>query len=341
MRHPPYHLRPNKAIDRFLLIEILDILKEYCTISDYTYYGFGGPLLDDCRLIYSRFPEVKVVSIERDINTVKRQKFHSFSTNLDIKHQDFSSFVADFSSSGGEIFWLDYTNLDIEHFNEFKSILQKVSENSIVKITIRAEPPPHELTSENREEKWKDFRERYRKEKWEDFQKKYREERWRDFEEKYYEILPPTAQPTDIDRRSPFIKLLQEMLQIASQQALPAAGGNIFQLLNSSHYNDQTHMLSITGIVCNRNKVPQIWEWFKDWRFINLEWENPQKIEVPTLSIKERLHLEKSIPTGDQTGQALSRVLKYKIDRRGEHIKKLKQYEEFHQYYPYFARVLF
>ena len=228
MRHPPYHLRPNKAIDRFLLIEILDILKQNSGISGYTYYGFGGPLLDDCRLIYSRFPEVKIVSIERDRNTVKRQKFHSFSTNLDIKHQDFSSFVAGFSSNGGEIFWLDYTNIDIGHFNEFKSILQKVSDNSIVKITIRAEPPPHELTLDNREKKWVDFRERYCEEKWADFQEIYREERWRDFEATYYEVLPQTAQPADINRRSPFIKLLQEMLQIASQQALPAAGGNIF-----------------------------------------------------------------------------------------------------------------
>ena len=31
MKHPPYHLRVNKAIDRFLLIEILDILKNIVT----------------------------------------------------------------------------------------------------------------------------------------------------------------------------------------------------------------------------------------------------------------------------------------------------------------------
>ncbi len=36
MKHPPYHLRVNKAIDRFLLIEILDIMKKYCDISNYT-----------------------------------------------------------------------------------------------------------------------------------------------------------------------------------------------------------------------------------------------------------------------------------------------------------------
>ena len=50
---------------------------------------------------------------------------------------------ANFTSRGGEIFWLDYTNLVIGHFDDFKSILQKVSENSIVKITVQAELPSH------------------------------------------------------------------------------------------------------------------------------------------------------------------------------------------------------
>ena len=217
----------------------------------------------------------------------------------------------------------------------------KVSENSIVKITIPAEPSPKELTSENREEKWEDFRDKYREEKWEIFQEKYREEKWKDFVQKYHEILPPEAQPTDIERQWPFIKLLQEMLQLASQQALPTSGESIFQLLNSSHYNDQTQMLSVTGIVCNRNEVSKIRRWFKNWRFINLQWEDPHKIEVPILSIKERLHLEEYLPTTKKTGLFLSRALGYRIDDTGnKHIQQLKQYEEFYQYYPYFARVL-
>ena len=341
MRHPPYHLRPNKAIDRFLLIEILDILNKHWDISDYTYYGFGGPMLEDCRLIYSCFPGVKIVSIERNINTYERQNFHRFSNNLDIRQQNFSSFVADFSSNGKDIFWLDYTNLELDNFSAFMSILQKVSENSIVKITIRAEPPPKELTSDNREEKWEGFRRRYREEKWEDFQKKYREENWREFEERYYKILPPKRRPQEIETRWPFTQLLQKMLKMASQEALPVAGENVFQLLNSSHYNDQTPMLSITGLVCNRNDTGKIRGWFKDWRFKNLDWINPHRIEVPILSVKERLHLEEYIPTGDTSGLTLSRVLKYKIDESGRHKEQLNQYEKFHQYYPLFARISF
>ena len=304
MRHPPYHLRVNKAIDRLLLVKILDILKRHCDLSNYTYYGFGGPFLEDCRLIHNRCPEVRIVSIETNQQTFKRQEFHQFSKNLELRREDFSSFLANFSSNGGEIFWLDYTDLRLKHFEEFVSVLGQVSENSVVKITIRAEP--------------------YEKE-------------WEDFEREYGQLLPPSPKKTDIGRLLPFTNLLQEMLQVASQQALPASGESVFQLLDSSHYRDQTHMLSITGIVCNKSKVSKIRRRFKNW---NLDWAEPRRIDVPTLSTKERLHLEKYLPTKAQTGRSLSRALGYKIDNtESKHLEKLKQYEEFCQYYPYFARV--
>ena len=316
MKHPPYHLRVNKAIDRFLLVQILDRLKRHCDISDYTYYGFGGPFLEDCRLIHDRCPEIQIVSIEKNLATFKRQEFHRFSKNLDLKNKDFATFIADFSSSGREIFWLDYTDLKIGNFDDFKNVLGKVSENSIVKITIRAEPLSKTLPSECRAQKWEDF------------------------QEKFGEILPSSKKQKDIETLLPFIKLLQEMFQLASQDEILTSGGNIFQLLNSSYYREPTRMLSVTGIVCNKNEVSEIQQWFKDWAFLNLTWENPREINVPILSIKERLHLEQHIPTPDRTGHTLSDALGYKIDNTGnKHIEKMKQYEEFYQYYPYFARV--
>ena len=97
MKQPPYHLKVNKAIDRFLLVEILNRLKGPCNnLSGYTYYGFGGPFLEDCRLIHDRCPEIKIVSIERDEDIFKRQKFHSFSANLDLIYKDFDSFYCRF-----------------------------------------------------------------------------------------------------------------------------------------------------------------------------------------------------------------------------------------------------
>ncbi len=176
MKHPPYHLRVNKAIDRFLLVEILDILKRYCDISDYTYYGFGGPFLGDCRLIHDHCPEIQIVSIEKNQQTFKRQEFHHFSKKLNLRNEDFASFLAHFSSSGREIFWLDYTDLKFGHFDEFMSLLGKVSENSVVKITIRAEPD---------------------------------NKNWEGFQQEYGQILPPSIQ----QRSNPNVKCNGHRLQ--------------------------------------------------------------------------------------------------------------------------------
>lgn len=305
MKHPPYHLRVNKAIDRFLLIDILDILKRHCDISDYIYYGFGGPYLQDCRLIHDWCPEIQIVSIENDEQTVKRQEFHRFTKNLEILKEEFADFLLDFSSSGREIIWLDYIDREYSRFNEFKDILGKVSENSIVKITIRAERDEQSL---------------------------------KNFMEQYPKMLPPLTPEDDINEASKLVKLLQDMLQIAAQRALPASGESVFQLLNSSYYKDSSQMLSVTGIVCSKKKRSEIKDWFEDWKFANLKWECPHEIDVPILSIKERLHLEKHLPTGDPTGCVLSKVLDYRIDGKEKH-ETLKQYEKFYQYYPYFARV--
>ena len=317
MKQPPYHLKVNKAIDRLLLVDILNRLNNRVNLSNYTYYGFGGPFLEDCRLIHDRCPEIQIVSIEKKQQIFKRQEFHCFSKKLNLVPKDLTSFLADFSSNGGEIFWLDYTDLKFANFDEFMSVLGEVSKNSIVKITIRAEPlSKRGLLLQERNEKLERFQEEYDK------------------------IIPRSIQHTDIEKIKDFIKLLQEMLEMAAQEALRESE-SVFQPLSSSYYKDQTQMLSVTGIVCNKNKVFEIRQWFKDWSFANLTWKNARKIDVPILSTKERIHLEKHLPTTKKTGRSLSRSLGYRIDDSDKkHIEKLQQYEEYYQYYPYFARVL-
>lgn len=220
--------------------------------------------------------------------------------------KDFADFLLNFSDSGRVIFWLDYTDRELKRFNEFRSILEKVSEGSVVKITIRAERDRQNLAK---------------------------------FMQQYPKICPSLTSHDSINEASKLVKVLQDMLQIVSQRALPASGESVFQLLNSSYYREPTRMLSVTGIVCNKNERLEIRQLFNDWKFVNLSWKDPHKIDVPFLSIKEKLHLEKHMPTLDKTGHALSQVLDYKIDKGTEHMEKLKQYEEFYQYYPYFARV--
>ena len=74
----PYHLRPNKAVDRLLFLELCSKLAPDLNIEGggYQYVGFGGPQMEDFRLLHEKFPQMPMLCIEKHENVVPRQKFN-------------------------------------------------------------------------------------------------------------------------------------------------------------------------------------------------------------------------------------------------------------------------
>jgi len=73
MKHPAYYMRPNKAVDRLALVDVIRLVVNPEELADYTYYSMGGPTLEDFRMIYEFFPELRMVCIEENEDTYKRQ----------------------------------------------------------------------------------------------------------------------------------------------------------------------------------------------------------------------------------------------------------------------------
>jgi hypothetical protein len=129
------------------------------------------------------------------------------------------------------------------------------------------------------------------------------------------------------------------MLRIASQKALSSATPLTFQPVSSFRYSDGTGMFSLTGIVCQRDQQDGVKEAFKRLQFSNLTWASPRLIDMPILSTKERLHLQRLLPCGPGAGAILRQSLGYLIDDDQESTEmKLQQYADFHRYYPYFMK---
>jgi hypothetical protein len=310
MTPPAYHLRTNKAIDRFMFIEAIRRLVRPNEISEYTYYGFGGPYLEDFRLLHEHFPAMQMVSIEKFEEIYKRQKFHLPTGKIKLRRTDLQSFLARYDPRDKRsIFWLDYTGLEYSQFEEFKLLLTKVTSGSVVKITLRA--TPNDFKSEQQQEV---------------------------FRQKFAEVLPSTGvtPPRDFEL---FANLLQEMLQIASQQALPSGTGFAYQPISSFCYSDRAGILTLTGVVCAKNERKHIKAQFVGWPSANLFWAKPKHIDVPFLSTKERLHLQQHLPCVRDRGRSLIRVLGYRIDEdRTAALEQMKQYADFYLQYPYFMR---
>ena len=297
MTSPAYHLRPNKAADRFALIEAIRRLERLGegSLNEYVYHGLGGPYLEDFRLLYEFYPNIGMVSIEEDGNVFQRQQFHLPCSNLELEQGDVSSFIARYDPGETKsIFWLDYTRLDFSCFSDLQSLLYVVLEGSMLKITLRCNPQDYWVFRRQQPVSLK-------------------EDRAAEFQATFEQVLPdqaanPPSSPAGL------ALLVQNMLRIATQQILqPAMSDYTFIPVSSFYYSDGTWMFTLTGIVWESPRKEVVEQAFGDWEFANLTWDNPRQIAVPVLSTKERLYLQGLLPSKEATGKTLRESLGHLI----------------------------
>lgn len=308
MTQPAYRLRPNKAVDRLLFVEAIQRIADLKDLTEYTYFGLGGPFLEDFRILNDFFEELKLVSIEVNEEVIKRQQFHLPRRDIRLQHTSFHAFLGGYSPQGEKsIFWLDYTRLDWSDVRDFMSLLQRVELWSIVKITLRAQPRDYKCFGK--------------------------------FHERFARILPGGTDHLP-GRPMEFAKLISRMLRIAAQRALGSYPDRRFQPVSSFFYNDSSPMLTLTGIVCPPDCIDLVRKAYENWGFENLDWNPPTQISVPVLSTKERLALQSVLPCDDSAGMLLQLALGYKLGddrRRDDTRQQLLQYAKFQKYYPYYV----
>lgn len=328
MKHPPYHLRPNKAIDRLIFIELIARLSKTWNLSRYSYYGLGGPFLEDIRQLSQRFPELRYVSIEKNEDTYRRQQFHRCTKKLTLIHSHLNTFLKHRFESGQRcIAWLDYNDLRPDRIEEFAEFLGMVGAPSIVRVSVKADVDRSAIDSARR--LLSDEVASLLRAAWLD-----------DFQRKYNDYLPGKVTMDDL-LPTQIPSVVQSMIQVAAQRVLPELGGTVFQFAHSCTYADGPHqMTSVTGVVCDVSERQSIHDALGSWTHGRTDWRSPEWIDVPVLSVKERLRLEKLLPAPRASADRLAEALGYKVDdSQGSSARKLKQYKDYYRFYPLFARI--
>lgn len=328
-KHPPYHLRTNKAVDRLMLVKAISSLGEE-TYKQSTYYTLAGPYLEDLRMMDHFFPEMELTSLEENFDTYKRQIFHKFSSRIKLMNISFKEFlIHQYEPKEFDIFWLDYTGLTPGNFDEFQMVLQRVIPGSIIRITLRAEPEINlreleMLPDENIENLKKQINEKYHKE---------------------FNSLLPNPAPNFLSTRKDFAIVVQYMIRQAASQTLDTVGSDVdFLPIQSSRYSDNTQMVSLTGILCEREKIDETKAKIQANQYANFEWNEPDLINIPALSLKERIYLEEYLPYLDRqdAGEFLQGKLGYLIDKNSSSSKdQCANYAKYHRDYPNFIRILY
>lgn len=298
-----------------------------------TYWSFGGPFLDDMRLVHSAFPSMRLSSIERDANTVKRQDYHRFinKSKLDIIKEDSNSFINRYSPTGADIIWLDYLTFSNVEVKEIMTLLSRLHVGSLIKISFSAQwlsefPPISD------------------------------EAAWTKIYYRFYDKFslgdPSKLEFKDFTDSLNFANLLNRELVVLMRGCFKMLDRH-FQPLVSNIYKDETQMLSIVGVVapnpsadttvnigendCNESVVKH----FKDWDLVSLDGSNVAVVDLVPVSYKERLALQAHLPaTSPDDKKSLYECLPYLLGNNiDDHKRRLDRYASMSSYYGYFGKV--
>jgi hypothetical protein len=320
----PYHLRTNKAVDRHAFIDLLLRVHGYISIAKFTYVGFGGPFLEDFRMIHSTFGATRLVSIEIDKGVWNRQRFNRPHSHIKRLLTSSGDFIANYNSSRNAIIWLDYAASDErrEQLLELQMLLPRLRHNDIVKITINANPDT--LGSGNQPIADRVARRR------------------QSLTSKIGDFLPNHVADDELLSPPGFARLLYGAVRRVLSDSLSGTVNTDIVPLTAFRYADGPHsMVTMTGVVLPKNKGPQFLKktGIGSWDLFIGEQPDPIPIDVPVLSVRERLFVDSRLPT--QKGDKISRALGFQIgDDPEKWAAMLDSYARFYRHLPYFSRVV-
>jgi len=315
----PYHLRLNKAVEREIFIGLLSVLYPCLQLSDYQYIGMGGPFLEDYRVMHSRLGLRKMVCVESDINTHKRQLFNMPFGGIECINASVEDYLQteDFSSDS-VLIWLDYTDPTQrrDQIMSFMDLVCKVGPRSILKLTLNANPAHGLDTKEFSGERLQE----------------YRLEQARS---QLDSLLAPDAKACEATSRN-FGRLLLRSLKYSLDKELEGTGVS-FLGVSSYSYSDGQPMITVTGVSLNDGDVEPFLAETKvnQWPFYSKDWTVPETIDMPLLSTQERIELQRAMNSSEAPR------LDYSLDsgRILPSQEMLISFQRFYRVTPAFAKV--
>lgn len=319
-----YHLRPNKAVERTLFIDLLNRLaRNSFNISDYQYVGFGGPFMEDFKAIHTATRISKMICIERDQTVQARQMFNCPLSCVDFVLKNSSDFVDDFSADMPNVVWLDFTSPGElkQQLDDTSNLVKKLAHGDVFKVTLNASVSAlrEESSAVNQVELVKLRRSV--------------------FENRTGTDLPANLTDNDF-KADQYPRTLLRATKLAAERGVNHSG-LVIQPLTAFSYSDGTTMLTATGIVLDPRQIhverfPEVSR-LTHWPFANLTWSHPLSIDLPVLSARERMTLETLQPNGT-VGQAIQK-LGAMVGNAGITQAAIASYGRYYRVYPEFARI--
>ena len=300
-----FRLRPAKAVERKMIVEVCGRMNAFSNILGFRYVGLGSPFFNDFIMLHRRYGIENLICIEREVQHKKRFIFNRPFDCVDIEWGDSNDVLSRLPWAGiPTIVWMDYDDrMNDGILTDIRTIFSQIETGSLALFTIQAKGNSFGGT---------DFS------PLEDFRKHLKE------------FVPIDVVETDM-RGKAFQKLIwrvvdNEIDRVLNQRnaATPDQNKILYKQLFNIIYADDVRMTTIGGVIYRADQRQRLATCeFGDFEFVRCG-DNPLEIKVPSLTHREQWKLDTKLPSGQPQVDFLA---------PGE----ISEYAKIYRYYPTFV----
>lgn len=264
-----YRLRPSKAIQRHMIVDICRRLSSFAPLTEYQYVGFGGLEFVDFALVHRSLGVIDMTSIESNAAQIDRYRFNQPFQSIRIVPGRASEHLGELDWRKLSIVWLDYEKMLVnEVISDVKLLCGRLQPGSALFVTVNAQPETK------------------------------LEERRKELVRRISESRVPLNVTDESLAKWGLADVQRQVLSDVIVAALRdrAVSSSWHQVLDI-RYADDSRMQTLGGIVvAPGNQAALDTCHFQDLEFSRSTGDEPIYIRVPILTAKERRALDEQLP---------------------------------------------
>ncbi len=312
-----YATRPNKAVERKLIFDVLSIISPVLNLPSYRYIGLGAPWFVDFVMAHRYLKIENMISIERDEILASRAEFNRPYACVQVIHGDIQIVLEDLELEELPLLvWLDYdSSLEGSVLQDLSTLCSRAPTGSIIIVTVNAHRnrlPTHD----DNDYEFENFADRLRA---------------------LAGDLIPSQIPKEATRASGYPAYLVSVLFAHMHRQVRKAGreGEALVPLYNIGYSDNAPMVTLGGAIADALRAQEIKKMLEDKNMGDfLDEQCHLRIGVPPLTFKEKASLDQLLPKVTPPTEQEVESLGFKLKP-----SQIKSYHRFYRHYPVFGEV--
>lgn len=308
-----FGLRPNKSIERKIIVDCLSSLTPYFPIDSYRYIGLGSFWFSDFLLFHKRLHIQKMVSIEY-ADTADRAEYNRPLDCIRVCGGTTSEVLPTLNLGvEKELLWLDYTQgLDGPVLEDASITLPKLRPGDIFIVTANAEQGQLRMNDSDGTELT----------------------RLQALERLAPNLAPPSLKDVALSNNGLPATLAELLISNFRHTILESGLGYEFETLFNYLYQDNARMITVGGIILDESARARL----ANTNLISFDYANGAtqvRIKAPALTLKEKFAIDRMLPRDED----LCRETLAENEGVFLNQAEVEAYKSFYRYYPRFSEV--